>query len=64
MLCLSIKTCLDCLLIMANVRAFVWNNLNSIFAFIDTQSEFQRALGYSLVMMFIAKAFMVPLEAY
>lgn len=49
---------------MANVRAFVWNNLNSIFAFIDTQSEFQRALGYSLVMMFIAKAFMVPLEAY
>lgn len=64
MLCLSIKTCLDCLLIMADVRAFVWHNLSAIFPFLDTHSEFQRALGYSLVMMFIAKAFMVPLEAY
>lgn len=46
---------------MANVRAFVWEHLDSIFPFINKESEFQRALAYSLILMFIAKAFKVPL---
>jgi hypothetical protein len=49
---------------MANVRVFVWEHLDSIFPFISKESEFQRALGYSLILMFIEKAFKVPLEAY
>lgn len=49
---------------MANVRVFVWQYLDAIFPFINKDSEFQRALGYSLILMFIEKAFMVPLEAY
>jgi hypothetical protein len=53
---------------MANVRVFIWEYLDEIFPFKDTEGEsfreFQRAYGYILILLFIAKAFMVPLEAY
>jgi hypothetical protein len=31
MLCLSIMTCLQCLLLMANVRVFIWEFLAEVF---------------------------------
>ena len=49
---------------MTNVRPFIWDNMDSIFPFIDMQNETQKAIGYVLIYMFISKAFMVPLEAY
>lgn len=64
MLSLSIRTCLECLIIMANVRPFIWDNVDEIIPFVDLGNEFQRSLGYWLVYAFISKAFMVPFELY
>lgn len=68
MLCLSIMTCLQCLLLMANVRVFIWEFLAEIVPAGEAEGEslreFQRAYAYILILLFIAKAFRVPLEAY
>jgi len=64
MLSLSIRTFLECLIIMANVRPFIWDNIDEIIPFVDLGNEFQRALGYWLIYAFISKAFMVPFELY
>ena len=38
MLILSIKTCLEGLIIMANVRPFVWDNVDRVIPVVDMQS--------------------------
>ena len=64
MLYLSIKTSVDCICIMCNVWAFIWDNVDDMFPFVDMKSEFQRAVGYILIECFIRQAFYVPFSAY
>lgn len=49
MLALSIRMAVDTLTIMCNLLPFIWHNVAVIFPFISTDSEFQRAVGYTLI---------------
>lgn len=64
MLYLSIKTAVDCISIMCNIWAFIWEHVDEIFPFVDMGSEIQRAIGYILIECFIRQAFHVPFSAY
>lgn len=64
MLALSIRAAADTLTIMCNLLPFIWENVHNIFPFISMESEFQRAVGYTLIEAFKSKAFEVPISAY
>lgn len=57
MLALSIRMAADTLTIVCNLLPFIWDNVHVIFPFISMDSEFQRAVGYTLIEAFKSKAF-------
>lgn len=54
----------DTLSIMCNLLPFIWDNVSVVFPFVSMSSEFQRAVGYTLIEAFKTKAFEVPISAY
>lgn len=64
MLALSIRMAVDVLSIACNLLPFIWDNVQTIFPFISAESEFQRAVAYTLIEAFKSKAFEVPISAY
>lgn len=49
MIALSIRMAVDVLTIACNLLPFFWDNVQVIFPFISIESEFQRAVGYTLI---------------